>query len=195
MAKKPKQDRAAKKEVKRLFDKSFDTYRLNYKARIKPVKPKAILYGVVTAGVIYTLAYAGGYYGFVNNIVPMEGFAKLVWIMMIPSTVIGLLVYAISKNRMEYPIRQDIRDYMTELEIGDGLLWKFFPLWEQYDGSTGATKKALAWSQEKRVEKLDIEDYTEAVANLFHILDSNDLKSMSDTTAENIAKNFGKTEA
>ena len=193
MAKRHRNERAAKKEIRRLFDRSFDVYRLNYKARIKKNKPKAILYGIFTSFTIYSIGYLGGYYGFNNNLIPLEGFAKIVWIFMVPSIVVGLLVFLISKNRMDYPTRVDIREYMTSLEQGDGLLWKFFPLWEHYDGTTGPTKKALAWSQEKRVDKLDLEDYTDAIANLYHLLNERDTKDLDDAMVNKILQNFGKS--
>jgi hypothetical protein len=192
MAKRSKNERTAKKEVKRLFERSFDVYRLNYAGRIKKAKPKAILYGLLTAFTVYAMGYAGGYYGFNNNIITLEGFAKLVWIMMVPCIVVGLMTFLISKNRMEYPARMDIREYMTELEEGEGLLWKFFPIWEHYDGMTGPTKKALAWSQEHRVEKMDLADYTDAIANLYHIINAQDIKSLDNDVVNKVLHNFGK---
>ncbi|MDH5299744.1 MAG: hypothetical protein OEW58_00080 [Gammaproteobacteria bacterium] len=192
MSSRHRNERAAKKEIKRLFDRSFDIYRLNYKARVKKHKPKALLYGIFAAFSLYTIGFVGGYYGFSNNLIPLAGFAKMVWIFMIPSIVVGLLTYLISKNRMDYPTRVDIREYITELEKGDGLLWKFFPLWEKYDGTTGPTKKALAWSQEKRTDKLDLEDYTDAIAALYHILDEREVKALDNDVVEKILRNFGK---
>ena len=195
MAKKLRTAKSSGKEVKRLFDRSFDLARLNLAKRSARTKPKAMLFGFATAGIIYIVAYSLGYYGFSQNIMPIGAFAKLTWILMIPATVVGMFVWIIVKNRLEYPVRADIRDYITELEAGKGLIWRFLPLWEQFDGTTGATKKAMSWSAEKKIDKLDVDDYVDAVFHLYRILQENEAKQISDTTAEGVIRNFDEEPA
>ncbi len=194
MAKKSKTkgQRARKKDILRQFERRIDLRQLNYKRQTKDAKYKAILIGLAAAGLLYGAAYAGGYYGFSNNIISLEAFAKMVWIMMIPTTVVGLFAYLIARNRMEYPLRQKIRRYMDELEADGGLLWRFSPVWEQFDGSAGTTKKALAWSREGKVDQLDIEDYCDAAQDIYRLLIEHDPKQFKDETAEAVARNFAK---
>jgi len=194
MAKKSKGQRSLKKDILRQFERSIDLRRLNYKRHTKEVKYKAILFGTLVAGLLYGAAYAGGYYGFSNNLISVEAFAKIVWIMMIPTTVAGLFTYLIVRNRLEYPLRKEIRDYMEQLERDGGLLWRFTPVWEQFDGSAGTTKKALAWSQEGKVDKLDIEDYCDAAREIYRMLIEHDAKAFKPETAAAVARNFKKQE-
>jgi len=190
MARKHSSINNPKKEVRKLFEKTFDLKRLDYDARIRPLRGRAMVVGAVTAGALYLIAYGLAYTGFSNNILPLESLAKLVWIMMIPTTILGLLVWQLKKNRLEFPVRQDIRMYMETLEKGTGLLWRFKPAWEHMDGNTTTIKKAMDKSEARDVEKLDIEDYCAAVLKLHSLILSHDGKHFPTRIAENVLENF-----
>jgi len=192
MAAKPKNKRNAKKEVHRLFKKSFDLERLDYRKRSIPLKPKSAVIGLGVATLLYIAGFSLAYTAMGNNMLPLESFAKLVWILMIPTTLLGVFAWQIAKNRMEYPIRQDVRAYMNELEEGKGLLWKFSPLMDIVGIEDLNTKKALAKSREGKVDELDIEDYTEAVDKLSKLLEDTDSRQFSTVIAESVLENFGK---
>lgn len=195
MAAKPKTKRNVKKEVVRLFNKSFDLEKLDYKKRSIPLKPKSAVVGLGVATVLYIIGFYIAYSAMGNNMLPLESFAKLVWILMLPTTLVGVFAWQIAKNRMEYPIRQDVREYMNELEEDKGLLWKFSPLMDIVGIEDINTKKALAKSREGKVDDLDIEDYTEAVDKLNKLLEDTESRQFSTVIAEGVLENFGKLPA
>lgn len=194
MAGKAKGKRNVRKEVIRLFEKSLELDKLNYKKRSQPIKPKSMLIGVGVAFMLYSIGFGTAYVALGNNVLPLEGFAKLVWIMMIPTTVVGLFAWQLAKNRMEYPIRQEILTYMADVEKNGGLLWKFSPLMDMVGIEDTDTKKALAKSREGKIEELAVEDYTDAVSRLYQVLCNSDNRSFPTSVAESVLENFGKLE-
>jgi len=192
MAGKQKSKRNIKKEVMRLFERSFDMDKLNYKKLSLSTKPKSLLIGIGAGTVMYATGFALAYAAMQNNILPLEEFAKLSWIILIPVTIVGVTAWQISKNRMEYPIRQEILKYIAELEKEGGLLWKFSPLMDVIGIEDTNTKKALAKSNEGKFEELAVEDYTEAVNKLNQVLINTDNRQFSTVVAEAILDNFGK---
>ncbi len=192
MAGKQKSKRNIKKEVVRLFEKSFDLKRLNYEKLSLSIKPKSLLIGLGAASALYGTGFLLAFLAMEKNILPLEDFAKLSWIILIPVTIVGVTVWQIAKNRMEYPIRQDIRQYMTVLEENGGLLWKFSPLMDVIGIEDTNTKRTLVKSKEGDIEKLAIEDYTDAVDKLNQVLINTDNRQFSTIVAEAILENFGK---
>lgn len=192
MAGKQKSKRNIKKEVMRLFERSFDMDKLNYKKLSLSTKPKSLLIGLGAATALYGSGFALAYLAMQNNILPLEEFAKLSWIILIPVTIVGVTVWQISKNRMEYPIRQKILNYIAELEKEGGLIWKFSPLMDVIGIEDMVTKKAIAKSREGKFEELAVEDYTEAVDKLNQVLMNTDNRNFSTIVAEAILDNFGK---
>ncbi len=195
MAAKQKNKRNVKKEVVRLFEKSFDLEKLDYKKRSVPLKPKSMLVGLGVASALYVTGFALAYTAMNNNMMPLESFAKLVWILMIPTTIMGVFAWQLAKNRMEYPIRQDVRAYMNEIEEGKGLLWRFAPLMDIVGIEDLNTKKAIAKSREGKIDDLDIEDYTEAVDKLHKLLVDTEARRFNTVIAESVLENFGKLPA
>lgn len=195
MASKTKTKRNVRKEVIRLFEKSLDVEKLNYKKRSQQIKPKSMLVGIAVAFGLYAVGFMAAYMAMGNNILPLEGFAKLVWILIIPTTVLGLFAWQLSKNRMEYPLRQEILAYMSNVEDKGGLIWKFSPLMDIVGIEDTDTKKALAKSREGKVEELAVEDYTDAVSKLYQVLMNSDNRNFSTSMAESVLENFGKLEA
>lgn len=177
-----------RKEIRKQFERAFDLALLDYPRRIQPLKPKALLSGIITAAVLYGLGYGGAYFGWVTGHVPMDTFAKLVWIMMLPTTMIGILVWQIVKNRMEYPIRQDILAYVAKVEGDSGLLWRFAPLLEEAAPGDMAVKKTLSLSEQGRLDAIAVEDYTEAVHKLYAVFDGE--RRLSAATVEAVQRNL-----
>jgi len=192
MLDKEKNKRAIKKDIQRQFENSFDTTKLDYKTLVKPVRPKALLWGTGVAFTLYGIGFILAYIGFNNNTLAYDGFAKLVWIMMIPCTVFGAFAFAWVKNRMEYPLRQEILKYVGQLEQKGGLLWRFLPLYQQSGTVNSEVKKAFAWSEQGRIDQLAVEDYTDAVQTMHRYLLTADNKEFTSITAEEIETNFKK---
>jgi hypothetical protein len=192
MAKKPNR-RGHKKEILKRFEQSFDLKRLNLAAEIKRIKPKAMLIGLMSAMVLYGVGFAAAYAGMNANAVPLELFAKLVWILMIPTTIIGFFAWQLSRSRMEYPVRMEIREYIQDLEDNGGLLWRFAPLLEADLDQNPDVKKAFAWSAEAKIDQLDIDDYILAVDMLDDILRSTAGKFFTQEMCNRLEENFTQT--
>lgn len=195
MAGKQKSKRNIKKDVVRLFERSFDMERLNYTKMSLSTKPKSLFVGMGAATALYATGFILAYMAMQNNILPLEGFVKLSWIILIPVTIVGVTAWQIAKNRMEYPIRQKVRSYITELEQGDGLLWKFTPLMDIIGIEDTNTKKTLTKSSEKKADDIAVEDYTDAVEKLNQVLRNTNNHSFSSVVAEGILDNFGKLDS
>lgn len=194
MAKQSKGKRSPKKELMRRFEREFDLHRLNYPARVKMVRPKSMLIGFITAGGLYSIGFGLSYAAMASNNLPLESFAKMVWMMMIPTTIAGFFAWQLSKNRMEYPIRVDITSYISELEAKKGLLWRFSPLIDLFDDTPLEVKKALSWSQEGRTDKLDVEEYTDSLFSLLNVFrDNEDSPKLPELTAK-VNANFSGSE-
>jgi len=194
MASKQKGKRGIKKEIVRQFERSFDLPKLDYKKRVQPIKPKAMLYGLASGSLLYCIAFGFAYVGVSNNVMPLESFAKFVWIIMVPTTVVGLFVWLLVKNRMEYPIRQDILKYVAELEHNDGLLWRFAPVIDHVDPNDYASKKTFNLSREGKIKDMAVEDYTEVIDKLKDILSNTENRNFDNKIAEEVLENFDKTE-
>ncbi len=195
MASKQKGKRGIKKEIVRQFERSFDLPKLDYKKRIQSIKPKAMLYGLGAGSLLYCIAFGFAYLGVSNNVMPLESFAKFVWIIMVPTTVVGLFVWLLVKNRLEYPIRQDILKYVAELEHDDGLLWRFSPVIDHVNPNDYASKKTFNLSREGKSKELAVEDYTEVIDKLKDILKNTENRNFDNKIAEEILVNFDKAEA
>ena len=189
MAKKPSR-RGQKKEVLKRFDDNFDLGRLNLKARVKMIKPKAMLVGLVSSMVLYGVGFAVAYVSVTSNSLPLEVFAKLVWMMMIPTTIVGFFMWQLSRNRMEFPIRVEIRQYIQGIESNGGMLWRFSPLLKDAFAHHPEVKKAFAWSAEHKIDKLDIDDYILAVEMLDLQIQASASNSFSQELVNELTANF-----
>jgi len=182
-----------RKDFKKQFARDFDLSQLNYQSRVKPARGKALIIGFISAATIYLAIYAAAYVAWSNNVIPMDTLAKMVWIMMIPTTIAGFLIWQITRNRFEYPIRKKMRDYITQLEASrHGLLKRYQPMWEAFDGTTSTLKKAIAQSEKADLEKIDIEDYAEAVNKLSVYFETTHNNEWTTTLAQKLEDSFSQ---
>lgn len=179
-----------RRDIARRFERTYNPRDFDIKEKSRQGRGKALIFGLLTAGILYMLANMAANYGFQRNLIEAENYAKLIWISMIPCTVLGLLVWLISKNRYEYPVRQEIRSLIEGIEGKEGFLWRFKPIWEHYDGETTTFKKALVWSEEKKIDKLDLEDYCDTVAELRKLLAFSEQDKIPTNVLEAVASNF-----
>ncbi len=129
--KKQSSKRSDRKAVQRRIESSFDFERLSYEKRVQPGRGKAKLVGTLFAAILYLAAFGVAYYSWSAQLIPEELFAKIVWIFMIPASVVGCFAWLIASNRNEFPIREDIRHHIDQFEGEKGLLWRFEPLLSQ----------------------------------------------------------------
>ena len=182
--------RGQKKEIQRRFDESFDLFQLDLGFEVKRIKPKALVIGLMTASILYSIGFGVAYVAMTNNAVPLELFSKLVWMIMIPTTIVGFFAWALSRNRMEFPVRKRIRQYITEIEADGGLLWRFSPLLEMLSTPNPEAKKAFAYSEQGKIDSLDIDDYILAVDTLRELLQDTQGNRFTSQLVDNIENNF-----
>jgi len=181
--------RKIKKNIVNHIEDTFNLKRLNYYVRTQPIRHKAKLTGAVAAFSFYAVGFGGGYYGWQAQLVSYEAFAKLVWILMIPATVIGMFIWLLTTNRREYDIRQDVRNYIKELEGKTGLLWRFAPVLSELKPNELTCKEMMVASQERNFDKMTPEDYSKAVLNLYDIIKTSGNRQISPETAAEFERN------
>jgi hypothetical protein len=86
--------RKIKSGVVNQMEDMFDLKRLDYESRTKPIRNRSKLAGALGALLVYGTGFGGGYLGWQNGLIAYAVFAKLVWILMIPATVIGMFMVA-----------------------------------------------------------------------------------------------------
>ncbi len=190
MAKKGKSRRRIKKDMLAHLENAFDLTQLDYTKRIKPKKEFAKISGLVVAFVIYAIGFAGAYYGWKYNDVPFELFVKITWVLMLPASVIGLVAWMLSFNRLENIVRHDFFVIIKTIEAENGMIWRFKPLMSTFDPQNVAAKMVIAQSEVGDVSEIDVEDYANAVHCLFSGLQGDGGDELSIETAEEVKENL-----
>ncbi len=174
----------------RRFAADFDLARLDYPRRVRPASGKAKLYGVLAAFLLYSIGFAVGYYGWSQGSVETDLFVKLVWLLMLPATVVGVFVWLLARNRLEYPVRRDISEYIETLEGSRGLLWRYAPAAAVLCPENQLCKSVMACSREGRLAAIAPEDYGRVVHELHHALTEADRRALDAETLEELARNL-----
>lgn len=187
MATREKNPRRVRREVMTAFERGFDFDRLDYDKRTRPLRGKAIMYGVSVALALYLCGSAVGYYGWQQQAVSYEVFAKLVWIWMLPATVFGAFTWLISSQRLVYKIREDIRVFMAEREADGGYLWRYSPVIEALLPDDQVAQRLIEESQTDYL-LLDPEDYARLIERLRLKLSQ---EQISTDTATRVYTNLG----
>jgi len=187
--------RRFKRNLLKQFEETFDLQRLDYKKRVRPVNGKAKLYGVLAAFLLYSAGFGVGYYGWSNDFVGEEVFAKLVWLLMVPASVVGAFVWLLARNRMEYPIRRDITEYMKSLEGTRGLLWRYAPVLAELCPDNLKCKEVMARSEECRFTAIAPEDYCQAVHDLHQALRDSGSRALDEAAMRELEENFSREQA
>lgn len=182
--------RGLRKDIRKQFARHFDPTRLDYRKRTAAARPKAILYGVASAAALYAASFAAMYVGWSSQALGAETFSRLVWIIMLPTTGIGVLVGQIVRSRLEYPVREDIRRHLGEIEGATGLLWRYGPLLTATLPDDLASKKILALSQQGKHAQIDIEDYLGVLEKLNRLLDAENKPGFETAVWHEVAENL-----
>ncbi len=194
MSSKQASKRNIRKSIQRRFDDTFDLARLNYKKRVKPAKDVAKVMGFAFAGIIYLIGFGLAYFSFSKGLIDVNFLNKLVWIFMVPSSVVGFFAFLITSNRREFPIREDIRAHVTDFEGDSGTFWRYAPILNKLELKKIDIEGLIEASQEGRLIKMAPEDICETI----HALNTA-LRETGDATKSNILaeveQNFADTTA
>lgn len=182
--------RQARKTIHSHFEQHFDLARLDYDRLIRPARGKSRLFGIGAASALYLLGFGGGYFGYSSGTVTADAFGKLVWILMIPASVVGGVVWLISSVRLEFGVRQAIRQYLNQLEQGEGLLWRYGPLLQRTPIKGVEVETALALSRTGRGGEIDPQDYCSLVGAISTAL-ADSRNPLPADIVETVAANLG----
>lgn len=167
MSNKSPNKRLSRKSVLNQFESRIDLRRLDYAARIRPGRGRAMVISVVTATVIYMLGFGLAYYSWNLHYIPDDFFNKIVWVFMVPASAVGAVTWLIASNRHEFPIREDIRAHVIDFEGEQGLLWRFAPLLRDVELKRINLEALLTASREGRLVREAPEDIC-AVTQALH---------------------------
>lgn len=185
--------RHVRKAALEWIKKRVEIDQLNYQLVMRKARGTAKLIGVGVATALYVLGFAGGYTGMQNNYVSEEGFAKLVWILIIPASVVGSFLWMIFDARLSYPLRRTMASYVAKVESEDGFLWRFEPL---LLNSTSKQLKRIAiadaiqLSRNQRGGEIDPEDYAAMMQFVYGLLTGNDADTFSTDVAQQLESNL-----
>ncbi len=158
--------RNLRKTVIRRFEKSFDLDRLHYVRRTKPGKEAAKLVGLGFASAIFFTGFGLAYISHARGTIDEMFFNKLVFLFMIPSSVVGGTAWLISSNRREFKIREDIRAHISEFEGEQGTLWRYQPALERLNLKKVDIEGLIEASHEGRLIKMAPEEVCAAIRAL-----------------------------
>ena len=173
MSGKQQTKRSSRKNVMRSFEEHINLDRLQYKARVKPGKAIAKIKGLLTAGIIYGLGFGLTVMSYNRGAIDETFMAKVVFIIMIPATVIGIFVFLITANRREFPIREDIRAHVRDFEGDDGYLWRFEPLLNSLELKKIDIEWLIKHSREGKLVEMAPEDICDTLIALSERLQGN----------------------
>lgn len=163
------------------FDTHADLRRINGGSRLK---------GIFTAMAVYGAGFGLAWVAWSSGRISYEMFYKSSWVVLLPATVLGVLVWMISHNRQENLMRQRLTGRIRGLERDGGFLWRLAPLlsWarpEDYD-----VKAVVNSSRDGKIDELEPEDYATAVRAIQDILDNMNIKPVAAEVLQEVEQNI-----
>ena len=190
MAKKEKSKRRIRKDMLEYLEDTYDPTQLDFVGRIKPKKELARIYALVAAIIVYAIGFSASYYGWKINNVSYELFVKITWVLMLPASVFGIVVWLLKLNRLENVVRHEFFVLIRQIEADKGMLWRFKPLMSTFDPNNLEAKKVMAQSEAGQSTEIDPEDYTNTVNALFSELKAENGVSIPAETAAEVTENM-----
>lgn len=189
-----KGSRKSRRKIKRWalqqFDRGFDLDRLNFDKRMAPARHKPKLIGVIAAAIVYGVLLLLGNIGVSNGAIDQETLAKMSWVIMVPSSAIGIFVYMLISNRRQYDVIQDMKAYIALIEKDGGLFWRFEPLVTFLLPDNGLAAQMVTGSRAGDMEQLYPEDYGISVHKLYEALSNTGNREIPDEIEAALMDNF-----
>lgn len=182
--------RQVKKAALKFFGERFDVSLFDYDRIVRPGRGRARLWGVGVASAIYFVTYLAAYSGFSKGFVTEATLAKLVWIFIVPSVVIGSIVWLVFDSRSEYAERQRIARHVANCERDGGGLWRFAPVFEDVAIKGVKIEEVLTLSREGMSDRIDPQDYSRMVTFLHQNLSGGD-GGLNSEQSSTLARNLG----
>lgn len=189
-----KGSRNSRRKIKRWtlqqFDKAFDLTRLDFNKRMAPARHKPKLTGVIAAAIIYGVLLMLGNIGISNGAIDQETLAKMSWVIMVPSSAIGIFVYMLVSNRRQYDVLQDMKAYIALIEKDGGLFWRFEPLVQLLLPDNGLAAQMVEGSRVGDMNQLYPEDYGLSVHALYKALGDTGNREIPEDIEKALMVNF-----
>ncbi|MBL1431885.1 MAG: hypothetical protein COC09_06090 [Gammaproteobacteria bacterium] len=189
-----KGSRNSRRKIKRWtlqqFDKAFDLTRLDFNKRMAPARHKPKLTGVIAAAIIYGVLLMLGNIGISNGAIDQETLAKMSWVIMVPSSAIGIFVYMLVSNRRQYDVLQDMKAYIALIEKDGGLFWRFEPLVQLLLPDNGLAAQMVEGSRVGDMNQLYPEDYGLSVHALYKALGDTGNREIPEDIEKALIENF-----
>lgn len=190
MAEKPRSRRRLQKDILTSFEATYDLEAFKFRRRLQPLMATALLRAALTAIACYSIGFGLGYFSWLRAMINDSVFMKVVWILMIPSTVAALVVWLIMKNRLEYPIRQELNDRIRAIEGENGMLWRYGPVMAQLAVNDLDTKTLITASRQGDFAAMAPDDYCPAVLRIHETLSGAGEQSLRLEIAAEVAENL-----
>ncbi len=174
------------------FDRKFDLDRLDFNKRMAPARHKPKLTGIISAAVVYGVLLLLGNIGVNNGAIDHETLAKMSWVIMVPSSAIGIFVYMLLSNRRQYDVIQDMKAYIAFIEKDGGLFWRFEPLVQLLLPDDGLAAQMITGSRDGDMEQLYPEDYGNSVHKLYNALGNSGNREIPEEIENALIDNFEK---
>jgi len=190
VAEKPRSRRRLQKDILTSFEATYDLEAFKFRRRLQPLMATALLRAALTAIACYSIGFGLGYFSWLRAMINDSVFMKVVWILMIPSTVAALVVWLIMKNRLEYPIRQELNDRIRAIEGENGMLWRYGPVMAQLAVNDLDTKTLITASRQGDFAAMAPDDYCPAVLRIHETLSGAGEQSLRLEIAAEVAENL-----
>ncbi len=170
MAKQQTSKRQVRKSIVEYFDQRCRVAQFDTRHELRLLKGRSRMRGVLAALGIYLLGFALSYYAWANQFIAYQLFYKVTWIILMPATVAGIMVWLLYYNRNENVLRNRVAMAMRNVETPDGFLWRFAPLLQVASPADYDTKTVVNLSQARRLEEVEPDDYARAMLNIHALL-------------------------
>lgn len=167
------------------FDVEKDIRNINGRTRLK---------GVFAATGLYGVAFLLAYNAWTNAHISHEIFLKVSWIILLPASIAGMLVWLISFNREENYIRSHLNAAMRKTEAEDGFLWRYGPLLSWAQPSDYDTKQVVNHSRQRQLDEIDPDTYATVMVTLHALLQDLGDKQVSDEVMQEMEQNLEAAE-
>jgi len=145
--------------------------------------------GVGGASLLYGGVFSLGWYAQAQGVLDQEIFVKVTWMLTIPASVIGFLVWAITKGRGEFKLRKELTGYIAEVEGTQGLIWRFSPLIGNRDAREGEIYEK---SRQGDIGEREAEEYAEMVHRLFDLTRTEEASELDIDAVRRVSENFSR---
>lgn len=177
------------------MEKNYDIRALDYEKRLKPIKGRSLMIGVALASTLYAIGFFLGLYAINNQTITNEIFVKMSWYLIVPSTMIGMVAWMLTRNKHEFALRDELKRYIKRKEDENGLIWRFSPVFASLDPNDSTSKQVCQLSREKKFDELLPDDYLHAVQSLYKLLAHSEKNALSEEVLAEVEANLKQKES